>query len=92
MDGLSGFDGKDTVGDMVQEGPVVGCDHHSPGERGKVFLEPQVSLKVEVVGGLVQEKEVRLSEEQPGQFGPHDPAAAELAHGAGEVAFLEAQT
>ena len=44
-----------------------------------------------MVGRLVQQQEVRFHEQQPGEFGPHYPAPAELIHVAGEVAFLEAQ-
>ena len=44
-----------------------------------------------MVGRLVQQENIRIAEEQAGQFGAHDPAAAELAHIACEVGFLETQ-
>ena len=91
MDHFSRFNGEYAVGDLVQKGAVVGCDHHSAGKGGKILLEPQVCLKVEVVGRLVQQEQIGVPKQQPGQLGPHDPTAAELAHIAGEVAFLEAQ-
>ena len=44
-----------------------------------------------VVGRLVQQEDVRPSEQQPRQFGPHDPTTAELIHIAREIGLLEAE-
>jgi len=54
-------------------------------------LEPVARLEVEVVGGLVEEQELRLLQQQGGQGDAHLPAAGELAAVAVEVGGLEAE-
>ena len=83
------FNGQHLGCDLVEKGAVVRCDDHPAPKGGQVLLEPQVCIKVKVVGRLIQEQEVGVLEQQPGQPCPHDPAAAELAHGPEKVSFLE---
>ena len=60
-------------------------------EGGKVFLEPKVGFQIQVVGRLVQQKQIGVAEENSGQGSPHGPAAAEFADGTGEIGLLKAQ-
>ena len=41
----------------------------------QLLLKPHASLKIEMIGGLVKEKQVRSQEERPGQGNSHSPAA-----------------
>ena len=52
------------AGDVVQEVAVVGDDHHGPLVLAQVPLEPGHRLGVEVVGGLVQQQQVGLLQQQ----------------------------
>jgi len=45
-----------------------------------------------MVGGLIEEKEVGILKEQAGQIDAHAPAAAEFAHRALVIIFLESQS
>ena len=79
------------LGDIIQEGAVVRDEDHGAGIGGEVVLEPLYRDDVEVVGGLVEEEEVGVAQEQFGQLDAHLPAAAEDGHRAVEVAVLESQ-
>ena len=63
----------------VQEVAVVRDDDHRAVVGGEEVLEPGERLEVEVVGGLVEQQEIRTQQEEPGQRRPHAPAARELA-------------
>ncbi len=47
-----------------------------------VVLEPQGAFEVEIVGGLVEEENVRLGEQHRGERDAHAPAAGEFRAGA----------
>ena len=49
------LDGENPGCHLVQESAVVRCDEHPALERCQVLLEPQVCVKVEVIGRLVEE-------------------------------------
>ena len=86
------FDGEDAGCHLVEEGPVVGGEQDAAAKAAQVILKPQVGFQVQVVGGLVKEEQVGLAEENPGQAGPHYPAAAELAQGTVKVGRFETET
>src|SRR5271163_3259832 len=52
---------------VVEEIPVVGHGHHGARVVLERTLEPCHGLRVEVVGGLIEEQEVRRRQEQPAQ-------------------------
>ena len=52
-------------------------------------LEPQRAFHVEVVGRLVQQKQVRLGEQRRRHGDPHAPSAGELGHRALEIGGAE---
>ena len=58
------------VGHLVQKVPVVGDGEDRPLEAVDVCLQPLHTLEVQVVGGLVQEKNLRLLQQEPGQVHP----------------------
>ena len=77
---------------IIDESAVV--THHKDG-RGTCFeeiLEPLNRLDVEVVGGLVEQQQIRMSQQYLRQFDTHAPAAGELATRSVKVLALEAQT
>jgi hypothetical protein len=55
---------EDPARDVVHEVPVVGDRDDGAGVLGQVLLEPEHGLGVEVVGGLVEEQQVGLLEQQ----------------------------
>ena len=60
------------------------------GVAPQVAFEPVDGDDVEVVGGLVEEEEVGLGEEDAGEGHAHAPAAGEGVEGPVEVVRLEA--
>ena len=44
----------------IQKIPVVGDGHHRATEGADVFLQPLRGLKVQMVGGLVQQQDIRV--------------------------------
>ena len=65
--GLAAVELEDPGGHVVEEVPVVGHGQHRAGVRREVALEPLHRLGVEVVGGLVEEQQVGLLEQQLAQ-------------------------
>ena len=56
-----------------------------------VVLEPQGAFEVEIVGGLVEQQNVRLGEQHRGERDAHPPAAGEFRAGALLVVMGEAE-
>ena len=56
--------------DGVQERPVVGRDEQRALASGEVRLQPLERGEVQVVGGLVEQQQVRVVDQQPGQRDP----------------------
>jgi hypothetical protein len=71
----------DTVGDVLQEAPVVGDEHQRAAETAQLFFQPGDGENIEVVGGLVQQQDVRVAHQRLGQGDTPAPAARQLAHG-----------
>src|SRR4030042_1959545 len=89
--GLVFFDADDLFHDIVQKGAVVGSDQDGAVIRFQVILEPAGRLKVEVIGRLVQDEQVRIEKEELGELDAREPAAAELGELSGEIGFGKAQ-
>ena len=69
----------------VEEPAVVGDDHQRAGARHQVPGEPVHRLDVEVVGGLVEQQQVVVLQEQPCQRAPATLPARETVDDAFEV-------
>ena len=91
MHHLVRLEGKNPGSDLVQKSAVVRCDDYAALKRDQVLLEPPVCIEIQVVGWLVEEQEVGLSEQRPGKACPHGPATAELTDGPEKVALLKAK-
>ena len=78
-DALAAVELEDPAGDVVEEVAVVGDRHDRALVLRQVLLQPGDRLGVEMVGGLVQQQQVRRAQQQPAQR--HAPALA-----AGELA------
>ena len=57
----------DPLGHVVKEVPVVGDGKDGAGVAGEVLFQPQHALGVEVVGGLVEQQQVRLLQQELAQ-------------------------
>src|SRR5262249_42161905 len=79
------IEAEDAVGDAIEEEAIVGDEDESTGKFEKAFFEDFEGGDVEVVGGLVEEKDVgglkhQLSDQDAGAL-----AAGEIADGTIEV-------
>ncbi len=66
-DQAAAVDLGDPLGDVVEEVPIVGDGDDGAGVGREVLLEPEHALGVEVVGGLVEQQQVGLGEQQLGE-------------------------
>ncbi len=71
---------EDGRGQLRQEGAVVGDEQHGAVEGGQLLLEPGNGVEVQVVGGLVEQQQVRLGHQRPGQRHAPPPAPGERSH------------
>ena len=78
-------------GHPVEEGAVVADDDHGPLVLEQEFLQPGERVQIQVVGGLVEQQQRGLLEQQLGEQEPHDPAAGKVAHRPVQVGGGEAQ-
>jgi hypothetical protein len=74
---LSQVDVCDTRDNGVQEIPIVRHENDGVGIRAEILLEPVACLQVEMVGGLVEQQQVRAAEQELGERDAHLPAARE---------------
>ena len=82
----------DAVHRGVEERAVVGRDEQRPAPPAEVLLEPFERVEVEVVGGLVEEQEVGIGDDQPGQRRPRLLAAGQRGRRLGPLVAGEAET
>src|SRR5690606_16944744 len=87
--GAAAVELEDLLGDVVEEVPVVRDGDDGAGVVGEVAFEPQHGLGVEVVGGLVEEQQVGLLEQELAQRHAAALTAGEV--GDGPVAGRAAQ-
>ena len=59
---------------LLEEGAVVGDEEHGAGVVGQLRLEPRDGLDVEMVGRLVEQQQVRLRDQRPGEQRAAAPA------------------
>ena len=76
----------------VEKIAVVRDQHEGERILQQILLEPVAGFEIEVVGGLVEQQQVRLFEQQLGQRDAHLPAAGEFLGAARPVFLPEAQT
>ena len=67
--------------DTVQEVAIVGNDDHGALTLVEHFFQPANGIDVQVVGGLVQQHDVRIGEQGLGQQHAQFPAGGNLTHG-----------
>jgi hypothetical protein len=71
---------EDPAGDVVEEVAIVGHRDDGPLVVVEVALEPPHRLRIQVVGRLVEQQQVRLAQQQPAQCHPAALAARERRH------------
>ena len=74
---LAALEVEDVVDDVVEEVALVADEQNGGGIGLQEVLQPQHRLQVEVVGGLVEQQQVGLREQQAGECHAHPPAAGE---------------
>ena len=72
---------QDPLGHVVEEVPVVGHQHDGAVVALQVGLQPVHRLGVQVVGGLVEQQQVGLLQQQAAQGHPALLAAGQVRHG-----------
>jgi hypothetical protein len=68
---------QDVVDRGVQQVAIMADDEDRVGVAREVVVKPERALQIEVVGGLVEQQQVRLGEEHGGERDAHAPAARE---------------
>ncbi len=81
-----------SVGNTVEEGTVVRNQQHRASVLFQEVLEPLNRLNVEVVGRLVEQKHIGLTQQDFSQLDTHTPTARELARLPVEIVTFETQT
>ena len=66
---------QDVVAHRIEHIAIVRDDDDRRGIPLQVVDQPERALEVEVVGGLVEQQQVRLGEQHGGECHPHTPAA-----------------
>ena len=67
----------DARDDRIEEVAVVRDENDRVGIGAEIFLEPVAGFEIEVIGRLVEQQQVRASEQELGQRDTHLPAAGE---------------
>ena len=81
----------DAIDGDVEKVAVVRDQHVGEGILQQIFFQPVAGFEIEMVGGLVEQQQVRLRQQQLGQRNAHLPAAGELFGVARPVFLAEAQ-
>ena len=68
----------DVGGHAIEEHAIVGHHHQPAVEVLEIIFEPLHRRQVEMVGGLIEEQQGRVGEQQGRERGAHAPAAREL--------------
>ena len=89
--GAAVVEGDGAGGETIEEGEVVGDEDDRAAVVLEEVLHPALCIDVEVVGGLVEEHEAGLAEEELGHGDAHLPTTGEFAAVALEVFALEAE-
>ena len=81
----------DLVDGHVEEVAVVRNQHEGVGIVRQIIFQPVAGFEIEMVGGLVEQQQVGLLQQQLGQREAHLPAAGKLLGLAVPVVLAEAQ-
>ena len=76
---------------VVDEGPVVAHQHHSPRTCFQKVLQPLDTLNVQVVGRLVEQEHIRTTQQKFRQLNTHAPSSTELRCRPVKIAPVESQ-
>src|SRR3954470_9873194 len=77
---------------LVEKFAVVRDDENRSRIRLEIFLEPKQGFQVQVIGGFVEQQQIRLLGQKAGQMRAHDPAAAHFAGRTIEIRFAKAKS
>ena len=80
------------VGYIIDKGTVVTYQHHRLGTLRQELLQPLDTLDIKMVGRLIEEKYIRLLEQDLCQLDTHTPSTGELSGRTVEVFTGETQT
>ena len=86
------LEGRHVIHAGIHKGTVVGDYQHGAVVGGDEAAQPLDTFEVEVVGGLVEQQDVGMAEEQLGQRDTHLPATGELGTRLIEIRGLKTQT
>ena len=76
----------------IEEIAVVRDDEQGAGVGLQPALQPEHGVEIEVVGGLVEQQQLRRAHQRSGEIGAHAQSARELRDGAVDVGRREAET
>ena len=80
------------VSDIVQKLPIMGNQHQRTLVSFQIVFKPFYGFYVQMVCRLVQKQDIRLRQQDLGQFYAHVPALAESLRRPGKFFSLEAET
>ncbi len=78
-------------GDTIHEIPVVGNEQQGARVTGQPILQPQTGIQIQVVGGLVQQQQIRRPHQRLGQVQADAPATGKGRNRTIRVAVGEAE-
>ena len=81
VDQLAAIQFHDACGQRLQELTVVGDEQHRAAEFQQHLFQPGDGMNVQVVGRLVEQQYVGLTDQRLGQQHPATPATRQLGHG-----------
>ncbi len=68
----------DDIGGVSDQGFIVGHEEHGPGPGLEKLLQKLKGLQVQIIGRLIQQEQLRLLCQKPGQLELHPLAAGQL--------------
>ena len=66
--------------DLVEKVPVVGNDDNGIGKADEILFEPGDGLEIQVIGRLIEQQNVRVSEKRLCEQHPHLVAPLQFLH------------
>ena len=84
-------DFDDLVDGDVQKIAVVRNQDEGEGVIGQILLQPVAGFQIQVIGGLVEQQQVGLLEQQLGERDAHLPAAGKFLGAAVPIGMREAE-
>jgi hypothetical protein len=82
---------QDMVGHLVQEIAVMADDQDRRGIMGEIVDQPERAFEIEIVGGLVEQQNVRRRKEHGGEGHAHAPAPRKFREGAPLSLMIKAE-